>query len=85
VSVDGIEERLLAKELFDQVRKAVCRELTPKHAAVLVMYYLQEKSETEIAEMLQCSSNKVSKVKTKALAEARIAMQKRGHYVLVGR
>lgn len=78
-----IETVISLREQFKTVLEVLRRELEPLHRDVLIQFYLEEKSEHEIAKQLKCSPVTVSKTKRKALQAAKDAMKKRGHYAIV--
>lgn len=80
---NDVESRLAFRQQYEQAVEVIQRELKPKDSTVLEMLYLSSRSETELAQLLQCSIGSVSKAKTAALAAARMRMNKRGHYAMV--
>lgn len=78
-----IETIISLREQFRTVLEVLRRELEPQHRDILIQFYLEEKSEHEIAKQLKCSAVTVSKTKRKALQAAKEAMNKRGHHAIV--
>lgn len=78
-----VETVIALRQQFRTVLDVLQRELEPEHSRILIQFYLEEKSEHEIAEQLNCSSVTVSKTKRKALQVAKDAMKKRGHHAIV--
>jgi RNA polymerase sigma factor (sigma-70 family) len=84
IAVESRVEAVIAlREQFKTAIEVLRKELSPAHSDLLVKFYLQERSETDIAKELKCSSVKVSKEKKKALTAAKEAMKKRGHHAVV--
>lgn len=78
-----VETVVALREQFRDLVSILNRELKPEHADLLVQFYLEEKSETDIAKALKCSAVAVSKTKRVALDAAKAAMKKRGHHAIV--
>lgn len=78
-----LETVIALREQFRTVLDVLRRELEPSHRDILIQFYLEEKSEHEIAKQLQCSAVTVSKKKSVALKAAQEAMKKRGHHAIV--
>jgi RNA polymerase sigma factor (sigma-70 family) len=78
-----IETIIALREQFAIVLEVLRRELEPLHRDILIQFYLEEKSEQEIAKQLKCKAVAVSKIKRKALQAAKDAMKRRGHNAIV--
>lgn len=77
-----VEGDLTIKQLFNVAIGIIRRSLPNRHAAVLLMFYLQERSAEEIAQAIKKSVALVNKDKQAALAHVKNEMQKRGHHGL---
>lgn len=77
-----VESDLTVKQLFDIAIGIIHRSLPNRHAAILLMFYLQDKSAEQIAQSIKKSVALVNKDKQAALAHVRNEMQKRGHHGL---
>lgn len=78
-----VEVEVALQQQYRQALDIIHRELPRAQSAVLILFYLSNRTESEIAEKLQCSAGKVNKTKQVALAEVKKAMNKRGHYAVV--
>lgn len=75
-----IEGELTVRQLFNIAVGIIRRSLPNRHAAILLMFYLQDKSAEQIADSIKKSVALVNKDKQAALAHVRTEMQKRGHH-----
>lgn len=78
-NVDG---RITIQQLFELALRIIRRSLPSRHAEILIMFYLHEKSANEIAKHIKKSVALVNKDKQAALAHVQNEMKKRGHHGL---
>lgn len=78
-----LEHRIAMRQQIRVVLDVMNRELDVNYSKILIMFYLLEVPEKEIATLFRCSEVKISKDRRKALLAAHEAMVRRGHYGIV--
>lgn len=75
----AFEDRGLEQVLSDDSLRARIAELPPRMRAVLILRYVDERSEEEIAHLRGCTKGTVKSQASRAIAKLRTAMQEVGH------